>query len=73
MKEEKLIKKYLQNATNEDKTPECPDEQVLLDYLHKSISQEEQKKVEKHICRCSFCLEKLSIASESLQNKTKKI
>ena len=65
---EKLIKRYLKSEIGldkADKTPDCPDEQVLSEYLFRTLSDEKYQFVENHIAGCGFCLSQLDIASQA--------
>jgi len=47
-----------------EKTPQCLNSQVLLDYLEKKVNAQERQDIEKHIADCSFCLSQLSLVAE---------
>ena len=65
---EKLIKDYLKSdsgLSRGDRTPDCPDEAVLIEYLTGAPAAEKKSEVERHVANCGFCLSQLSIASQS--------
>lgn len=65
---EKLIKEYLESNLDSDranKTPHCPDENVLLDYMGHRLDSQECRIIENHIAGCSFCLSQLSLACQA--------
>jgi len=65
---EKLIKRYLKSEIGldkADKTPGCPDEQALSEYLNRTLSEEKYRYIENHIAGCGFCLSQLDIASQA--------
>lgn len=67
-KVEKLIKQYLKDELGldrADKTPDCPDEQTLLEYTEGALDKEKRQFVEHHIAGCGFCLSQLNLASQS--------
>ena len=70
---EELIKEYLKNNldfSKDNKTPDCPDEQVLLEYFEGTLDKEKFRAVEHHIAGCGFCLGQLNIAFQAqLMNK----
>jgi len=72
-KSEKLIKEYLKNNLDfgkDNKTSDCPDEEVLLEYFQGTLDKERYQALEHHIAECGFCLGQLNIAFQSqLMNK----
>ena len=65
---EKLIKEYLKNnlgLEKNDKTVDCPDEVILVEYLDTGLDKEKYQYIEHHIAGCGFCLSQLSLASQS--------
>jgi len=70
---ERLIKKYLKGKLGlgrADKTLDCPNEQILLGYLNRTLDKEESQFVEHHVAGCGFCLSQLNLAFQSqLMNK----
>lgn len=65
---EKLIKAYLKNNLDNavtGKTGQCPDELVLLDYLHQKLEARERCIIEDHLAQCGFCLSQLSMAFQT--------
>ncbi len=70
---EKLIKQYLKKHLDfgkDNKTDDCPNEQILLEYFEGALDEERRRSVEYHIAGCGFCLSQLNIAFESqLMNK----
>jgi len=68
------IKESLKNCLkkkfgNIEKTPQCLDEEALLDYLGHKPDGRERKGVEKHISQCYFCLSQLNLAFEAKKSK----
>ena len=64
---EDLIKKYFKGnlgLDNLEKSPNCPDENTLMEYLKGVLDQEKCKLLEHHLAGCGFCLSQLSLASE---------
>ena len=62
-----LIKKYFKGNLgwdNLEKSPKCPDENLLIEYLSGDLDQEKCKLLEHHLAGCGFCLNQLSLASE---------
>ena len=64
------IEEYLKNClkgelSNIEKTPQCLDEEVLLDYLERKLGGQERKDVEEHLSQCDFCLSQLNLAFEA--------
>ncbi len=55
-----------------EKTYQCLNDQVLMDYLEKKVSVQERQDIEKHIADCSFCLSQLSLAAEAKKAGWKK-
>jgi hypothetical protein len=62
---EELIKEYLGKNLNVDKgnrTIDCPQEEILSEYLQGALSEEKCQAFERHIADCGFCLSQLGIA-----------
>jgi hypothetical protein len=65
---EKLIKGYLEGKLGLDKTNktiDCPEEGVLIEYLNGQLNKERSQFVEHHLAGCGFCLSQLSLAYQS--------
>lgn len=73
-KDDKMLRQYLQKKLKSAKTgksKDCPGTELLLSYLAGPLGEGASLELEKHLSRCPFCLEQLSIASDAL-NQTKK-
>jgi hypothetical protein len=68
---EQLLKKGLKetHGGKAGKTPLCPDETILLDYLGQKLDKYERETIENHLSACDFCLSQLSIAYEASRQK----
>ena len=67
---EKLIKNYLKDnlgLSEADKTSDCPDEAILVEYLQGQLDKEKNKSIEYHIAGCGFCLSQLNLVFQSRQ------
>jgi len=67
-KAEKLIKQYLaqkQSFGKGGRSNNCPDPQVLLEYLAGLLDVQLCQELEHHIAGCGFCLGQLSIVFEA--------
>lgn len=63
---EDYLKNYLKkDLSNIEKTPQCLNEEILLDYLEHKLGSQERKGVEEHLSRCNFCLSQLNLAFEA--------
>ena len=68
------IEEYLKNYLKKDlsrgrghpaPTPQCLDEEALLDYLGHKLDGRKRKDVEEHLSQCNFCLSQLNLAFEA--------
>jgi len=65
---EKMIKDYLEGKlglSRTDKTADCPEEGVLMEYLNGRLDKKKNQFVEHHLAGCGFCLSQLSLAYQS--------
>lgn len=62
---EEYLKSYLKKELSSiEKTPQCLDEEAVLDYLEHKLDGQKHKDVEKHLSQCNFCLSQLNLAFE---------
>jgi len=65
---EELIKEYLKKNLSLDKnnrSMDCPNELILLEYLAGTLDEGRRQTIEQHIAGCGFCLSQLDIAIQS--------
>lgn len=65
---EQLIKEYLKGQADlgsAEKTLDCPDELILVEYLKGSPDKEKCQSIEHHLAGCGFCLSQLALASQA--------
>ena len=63
---EKLIKQYLgENLDKTERTADCLNEQVLIDYFRQKLGEETYQNVESHLAGCEFCRSQLSLIFEA--------
>ena len=63
---EEYLKNYFKKELgNIEKTSQCLDEEVLLDYLGHRLDGQECKDAEEHLSQCNFCLSQLNLAFEA--------
>ncbi|MCK4912486.1 MAG: zf-HC2 domain-containing protein [Candidatus Omnitrophica bacterium] len=72
------IEEYLKNyfkkeLRNIEKTPQCLDQEVLMDYLRDKLDDQERKDVEEHFSQCNFCLSQLNLAFEAKKSNIRNI
>ena len=61
-KMEKLIKQYLgENLNKAERTADCLNEQVLIDYFQRKLDEEDCQNAEKHLAGCEFCRSQLNL------------
>ena len=71
---EEYLKNYLKkDLSNIEKTPQCLNEEVLLDYLGNKLDGQERKDVEGHLSQCNFCLSQLNLAFEAKKSSIRNI
>ena len=59
---EKLIKQYLgENLNKAERTADCLNEQVLIDYFQRKLDEEDCQNAEKHLAGCEFCRSQLNL------------
>lgn len=60
-----LIRRYMMGKVTEsqlERTPNCPSEAKLSDYLHNLLPKDEEGKIGHHVAECLYCLEQLDQA-----------
>ncbi|NQT28830.1 MAG: hypothetical protein HQ570_04445 [Candidatus Omnitrophica bacterium] len=72
------VEEYLKNYFKKDlgnvkRTPQCLDEEVLLDYLRHKLDGQECRDVEEHFSQCNFCLSQLNLAFEAKKSNIRNI
>lgn len=71
---EEYLKNYLKKElSNIEKTPQCLDDEALLDYLEYKLDGRERKGVEEHLSQCNFCLSQLNLAFEAKKSNIRNI
>ena len=71
---EEYLKNYLKkDLGNIEKTPQCLDQEVLLDYFRDKLGSQERKDVEEHLSQCNFCLSQLNLAFEAKKSNIRNI
>ena len=71
---EEYLKNYLKkDLGNIEKTPQCLDQEVLLDYLERKLGGQERKDVEEHLSQCNFCLSQINLAFEAKKSNIRNL
>jgi len=66
---EQIISRVYKNwrRQHEQTGIDCPDEEVLADFLEGRLAEEEGERLKRHLIRCDDCLEVVSLVSQKIE------